>query len=194
METNFFSKINELNITGTIHLVISRTENQMGVAIHVASKQFAETEGKLPRLAITGTFESLDESFFSDIKEPLKARQKALFGIKEQQKAIKQLEEEYVAEERKKKTLLEKTRAINAGHGTSTSAKSKEDIEAEKAKQKRISDYKSLLAEVEKLEAAKSFRQAHHKLKSADYPEFAEEIAAKGEALRLKYDNQLDLL
>jgi PRTRC genetic system protein E len=165
MNTNFFSQITELNITGDLHLIIAK-----GVGENLVVSVFLQNENcgdKAKDLIIPynlhATAGELDEGFFERIKMPLESASGLMDNM---ESYLKQMEEA------KRQSAMEKEKA------------DKEKKEKEEKEKK----YKEALSKAESLENEGKFREAWTALpKASDYPEHVEAIRKKKESYERQF-------
>ncbi|MGJ1435694.1 hypothetical protein [Sphingobacterium siyangense] len=163
MQTNFFSQINQLDISGTLKLVVAKKENgQLIVSILMDNVQCTNKERKtIPPLNLSALPEDLDRLFFDTISEPV--NQTAAFFTSRQQ---------YM-----KSLTTAKSKSENDGK--------QKGISALTPKEKK---YKDLMEQSQKLEAEGKFKEAWTKLPDPlEYPDQAELIRNKRQALSEKF-------
>jgi PRTRC genetic system protein E len=152
--TNFFNQIAQMDITGDLHLTISKgIENNLIVSIILQNEQCGDNaKNIIPSLTLRGTAEELDNGFFEKIKAPIQT----VSGLMVDMEAfMKQLEEA------KKQSAMEKE-------------KTEKEKKEQEAKDKKFKDG---MAKADELEKEGKFREAWMKVPEiTDYPEKADEI------------------
>ena len=157
MQTNFFRQIANINLTGDLQIIFTRTtENNYIVSVLLKNEQCGDEARKtIPPLNLRGTAEDLDNGFFESIIQPLKTASGLMVDM---ESFMKQLE---VA---KKKSAMEKER----------SDKEKKEKETKDKK------YNESLQKAEELEKEGKYKEAWSVLpKGSEYPEYAEIIRKK---------------
>jgi len=165
MNTNFFSLVAGLDITGDLHLTISKgANNSLIVSLLLRNEQCGDNAKELiPPLNLRGTTEELDNGFFDNITAPLKSASGLMVNM---EAFLKQMEEA------KKQSAMQKEKADNA--------KKEQDSKDKK--------YKDAMAKADELEKQGKFREAWTKVpETSEYPEKAEEIRKRKSALAEKF-------
>ncbi|WP_343559581.1 hypothetical protein [Sphingobacterium sp.] len=163
MHTNFFSQINQLDISGTLKLVVAKKENgQLIVSILMDNEQCSNKERKtIPPLNLAALPEELDRLFFDTITEPV--NQTASF---------------FTSREQYMKNLS------SAMSKADNSRKQKANATVTPKEKK----YNDLMEQSQKLEAEGKFKEAWTKLPDPlEYPDHAELIRTKRQALSEKF-------
>jgi PRTRC genetic system protein E len=171
MTTNFFELIAGMQIAADWKIHISRSEeNQLTVSVLLCNDKGEEAARKIvPPMLFKGTAQELGEGFFAALEQPAKATD-ALFANMEQY--LQQVEAA------KKQSKMEQDKG------------NKENKEKEERRKK----YETMMKRVDELEEAKKYQEAIANLpKEKDFPEQAEEIKKRLEALRQK-NGQLTLM
>lgn len=167
MNTNFFNQIALLDITGELHLTITRgAESTFIVSVMLQNKQCGDNAKELiPPLTLRGTAVELDNGFFERITTPLETAS----GLMDNMEAfMKQLEEA------KKQSAMEKEKAD----------KQKKEQETKDKK------FKDAMAKADELDKEGKFREAWMKVPEAtDFPEKAEEIRKRKSELSNKFSS-----
>jgi PRTRC genetic system protein E len=165
MNTNFFSQITQLNITGNLHLIIAKgVEDNIIVSVFLQNEQCGDQAKELiPPFNVRATAQELDEGFLERIKLPLETAS----GLMDNMEAfMKQME---VA---KRQSAMEKEK-------TDRDKKEKEDKEKK---------YKEAFSKAESLEKDGKYREAWSALpKTSDFPEHAEAIRKKKETYERQF-------
>ena len=171
MTTNFFTVIAGMQVAGDWKMTITKGEAGGLIVSVLLTNDKADDEARklIPPMLLKGTPQELDEGFFTAIETPVKDTA-ALFANMEQY--ARQLEEA------KKQSKMESDKG----------AKEKKD------KEERRKKFDAMMKRVDELEEAKKIQEAIANLpKEKDYPEQAEEIKDRLEALR-KQNAQLSFL
>ena len=165
MSTNFFQQIAQLNITGSLHMIVSKgTQNNMVVTVAIDNEQCGDkAKNLIMPYNLTATPEQLDEGFFQRITTPLQTAS----GLMDNMEAfMKQLEEA------EKQSVMEKEKAEKA--------KREKDV-----KEKR---YKEAMAKADELDKEGKFREAWTKVPpTTDFPEYADDINKRRKELSDKF-------
>lgn len=160
MSTNFFKRIEELNVNSEMHFVIKKTEIGFSVGIMIKRKGLEDKASKLvPPIILKGTAQKLDEEFFDAISNPAKKTDELFSNLAEYENKLKEVSQ---------KTQMEKNN------------QSKESLEKDARKKK----YDEQMKKVADLESKEKIGEAIAAMpKSAQFPEQATEIEAKLEEL-----------
>ena len=165
MNANFFNQIAALNITGDLHLTISKgAESNMIVSVMLQNEQCADSAKRLiPPFNLRGTARELDAGFFEKITNPIQTAS----GLMDNMEVfMKQLEEA------KKQSAMVKEKA---------------DKE-KKAKEEREKKYKEAMQKVDELEKEGRFKDAWMKVPDPSvFPQQAETIRKRKSALSGKF-------
>lgn len=165
MKSNFFSQIALLEITGDLHLTISKgTENNFIVAVMLQNNACGDkAKNSIPPLNLRGTAEELDEGFFENITTPIQAASGLMVDM---EGFMKQLEEA------KKNSAMEKEKAEKA----------------KKEKEAKDKKFKDSMEKVDELEKEGKFREAWMKVPDiTEFPEKADEIRKRKTSLSAKF-------
>jgi len=165
--TNFFNQIAQMDITGDLHLTISKgIENTLIISIMLQNEQCGDNAKQLiPPLNLRGTAEELDEGFFQQITTPLETASGLMINM---EAFMKQLEKA------KKQSAMEKEKA----------EKEKKELDAKDKK------FKDGMAKADELEKEEKFREAWMKVPEiADYPEKADEIRKRKSELSNQFSS-----
>lgn len=157
MQTNFFRQLANLQLTGDLHIVLTKTaETQYLASVLLKNEQCGdEAKKSIPPLNLRGTAEELDNGFFENITTPLQTASGLMVDM---ESFMKQLEEA------KRKSAMEKEKAD----------KEKKEKEAKDKK------YKDALEKAETLEKESKYKEAWSVLpKVSEYPDYAENIRKK---------------
>lgn len=165
MNTNFFSQINQLNISGELHLIIAKgAEGNLVVSIFLQNEDCGDkAKDLIIPYNLRASAGELDEVFFDRIKMPLESASGLMDNM---ESYLKQMEEA------KRQSAMEKEKA---------------DRE-KKEKEEKEKKYKEALSKAENLEGEGKFREAWTALpKTSDYPEHAEAIRKKKESYERQF-------
>ncbi|MBV4357348.1 PRTRC system protein E [Pinibacter aurantiacus] len=165
MNTNFFSLLAGLDLTGDLHLTISKGANSnLIVSLLLRNEECGDSaKGLIPPLNLRGTTDELDNGFFDNITAPLKSASGLMVNM---EAFVKQMEQA------KKQSAMQKEKADNA--------KKEQDTKEKK--------YKDAMAKADELEKQGKFREAWTKVpETAEYPEKADEIRKRKSALAEKF-------
>jgi len=161
MQTNFFSLISQLEIAGTVKLVIAKTESgELVVSVLMDNHKCSPKDRKsVPPLNLRATALELDEGFFETISVPMN-----------QTTTLLRSREQYMKS-------LEATK-------TKVNSPTKDKV-VQNPKEKKYND---LMAQSRKLEADGKFKDAWTKLPDPiEYPDQAELIRNKRRELSEKF-------
>lgn len=165
MNTNFFSQMAQLNITGDLHLTIRKgTENNYVVSVILKNEQCEDNaKNVIPPVSLRGTIQELDEGFFDEITKPMEAASGLMLDM---EAFMKQLEAA------KKQSAMEKEKV----------ERNKKEKEAKDKK------YKEAMTKADELEKEGKFREAWTKVpETTDFPEKADEIRNRKKELSEKF-------
>ncbi len=165
MNTNFFSLLTQVNITGDLHLTISKgADNKLVVSLLLHNQQCGdEAKQLIPPLNLRGTAEELDNGFFEKVTTPLQAASGLMVNM---EAFMKQMEEA------RKQSAMEKEKA-------------EKDKKEKEAKDKK---FKDAMAKAYELEKEGRFRDAWMKVPEiAEFPEKADEIRKRKSELSEKF-------
>lgn len=163
MQTNFFSQINQLDISGTLKLVVAKKENgQLIVSILMDNEQCNNKERKtIPPLNLSALPEDLDRLFFDTISEPIN-QTAAFFTSREQ--------------------YMKNLSSAMSKADNSRKQKANDTVTPKEKK------YNDLMEQSQNLEAEGKFKEAWTKLPDPlEYPDHAELIRTKRQALSEKF-------
>lgn len=169
--TNFFQAVAAIGVAGLWKITIQdSTDNKLVVSVLLSDGKCGdEAQKKVPPIILHGTPQELDEGFFEAITTPV-LETAQLFANMEQ----------YLKER-------EQARAA------SQMEKDKESRD-KKDKEERKKKFEEKMKKVSELEEAKKWQEAIANMpKAGDFPEQAEEIAKRLDALRQK-NGQLTLI
>lgn len=167
MNTNFFSQIAQMNLTGDLHLIISKgAERNLVVSVLLNNDQCGdEAKNLILPYNLKATANELDEHFFTRITTPMRAASALMDNM---EAFIKQLEKA------KKQSAIEKEKAD----------REKKEKEAKEKK------YKEAMTKADELEKEGKYREAWSKVpEPADFPEQAEEIRKRKRELSDKFSS-----
>lgn len=157
MNTNFFSRMAQMKMTGVLHFTVAKGGDDNLVVSVMLNNEGCGDKAKdlIPPYTLRGTAQELDEEFFQRIATPLQSAS----GLMDNMEAfLKQMEQA------KKQSAMEKEKADK-----------EKQLKEEKDKK-----YKDAFAKAEKLEGEKKYREAWTALpKVSEYPEHAETIRKK---------------
>lgn len=171
MTTNFFQNICALQAHGDWRITISADkDNKLIVSVLLSNGKVDDAVAKqIPPMLLKGTAEELDNGFFDSIQAPIEQTSQLFANMEQYMKTV---------EETKKQSKMEKNKAQT------------ENKEQDERKKK----YDGMIKKVDELEEAKKYQEAiAHLPKAEQFPEQAEEIKKRLEALR-KANGQLSLL
>lgn len=157
MNTNFFSLIQQLEVTGDIHLIISKGENDdFVVSIMLKNEQCGDNaKNTIIPIILKGNVEELDGGFFGAITKPIHIASELMVNM---EAFLKQ------AEEAQKQSAMEKE---------------KSDKE-KKEKESKDKKFKDAMQKAEALEGERKFKEAWTALpKASEFPEYVEVIRKK---------------
>jgi PRTRC genetic system protein E len=165
METNFFTQIAQLEITGDLQITIKQgADNNWVVSLLLQNEQCGDNAKQLiPPLNLRGSAEELDNGFFGQVTTPLQAASGLMVNM---ETFLKQVEEA------RKQSAMEKE---------------KTDKE-KKEKEARDKKYNEAMAKADELDKEGKPRDAWMKVPNlADYPEHAEAIRKRKAELSDKF-------
>jgi PRTRC genetic system protein E len=171
METNFFERLNALQVTGIWKIAIQQdADNQIKVSVLLTNDKVGDDARKLiAPLTLKGTPQELDTDFFTALQKPMQQTDGLLTNMEHY---LKQLEEAKVH------------------------SKMEQDKEGreKREKEERKKKFAEAIKRVDELEEKKQYQQAIAALPKADaFPEQEEEIKKRLEDLRQK-NGQLTLM
>lgn len=167
MNTNFFKQIAQMNITGDLHLVISKgTQNNFVVSVLLNNEQCGDdAKNLILPYNLNATAEELDENFFERITTPMRAASALMDNL---EAFMKQLEEV------QKQSVMEKE-------------KSDKEKKEKEAKEKKFNE---AMAKADELEKEGKYREAWSKVPEAtDFPEQADQISKRKRELSDKFSS-----
>lgn len=167
MNTNFFKQIAQMNVTGDLHLTISKgAENNLVVSVLLNNEHCGDdAKNLILPYNLNATAEELDANFFERITTPMQAASALMDNM---EAFMKQLEEA------QKHSAMEKEKAD----------KEKKEKEAKEKK------YKEAMAKADELEKDGKHREAWSKVpEAADYPEKADEIRKRKRELADRFSS-----
>ncbi len=169
METNFFTQVARMGITGDLKLTIKKVTDSTYIVSVLLNNEGCGDKAKLliPPLNFKGTPEELDRGLFPKITEPIKAVSGLMVDM---ESFLKQVEE-----------------------AKRQSAMQKDKTEREKReKDAKATKYETALAQVEVLEQQEKFREAWTKVPNPeDHPEHAETLRKRRRELSEKFAPEL---
>lgn len=163
MQTNFFSLINQLDISGIVKLVIAKSDNgQLVVSILMDNVKCSPKDRKcLPPLNLTASALDLDEGFFETISQPMN-----------QTATLLRSKEQYM-------------KSLEAAKAKGNSPAKDKVAPVLNPKEKK---YNELMALSRKLETERKFKEAWTKLPDPiEFPDQAELIRNKRQELSEKF-------
>lgn len=169
MQTNFFSLIQQMELSGTLKIVIAKAEDgAMVVSVLLNNEQCTDkAQRQIKPFNLTADPKELDNQFFQSITEPMQQTSSLLTNMKNYMDGL---------EDAKAKSSMEKDKQVK-------------ETKVLNAKEKK---YKDLLDQSKKLEVIGKFREAWTKLPDPmEYPEQAEEIRNRRQALSEKFSPDL---
>lgn len=165
MNTNFFSEIARMGITGDLNITIQAGANDGYIVSVLLNNRECGDNAKqvIPPMVLKGTAEELDNGFFSNVTMPLQETSKLFVNMEGYLKA---------QEEAKKQSAMEKEQAD----------KQKREQDAREKK------YTEAMKKAEELEKEGKYRDAWMKVPDpADYPEHTDTIKEKRSALARQF-------
>jgi PRTRC genetic system protein E len=165
METNFFTQIADLNLTGNIRLNIQpQPDKRLLVSILLTSDELKGTAASnIPPLILDGTADEFDHEFFKSIAQPMQKNTGLLCNLLEHEKGIEKAQAE-------SRQLKEKTQSTTKDSGG------------------KRGKFDQQMAKVTALENQKKIGEAIGQLPDVkQYPEYAEEIKKKSQQLRSQH-------
>lgn len=165
METNFFTEITKMNLTGDLQLIVKQgADNNYIVSVLLQNEQCGDNAKQLiPPMILKGTAQELDSGFFENISTPLQS----VSGLMVNMEAfLKQMEET------KRQSAMEKE---------------KSDKE-KKIREEKDKKYKEAMAKADELDKEGKPREAWMKVPNPeDYPLYAEAIRKRKTELSDKF-------
>lgn len=164
MQTNFFHTLSALNVRGDWKINIKQNGQHLIVSVLLEDQQCGDDAGKtIPPLILKGTPLELDEGFFTNVTEPVKATAQLFVNMEAYMKA---------QETAQFQSKMEKQKQTKA--------------EQEKSTHER--KYEAAIKKAEELEAEDKHREAWMKLPDpAEFPEHAETIRSRKTELSAKF-------
>ena len=165
MNTNFFTRIAEINFSGDLQIILKRGQGgQWTVSVLLKNEQCGDNAQELiPPLLFKGTAEDLDEGFFPSLAEPIEQTSSLLLNM-----------EAYLLqrEEAKKQSAMEKEK---------TDREKKEQESREKK-------FQEAMKKVEELEKEGKYKEAWTRLPSSgDFPQCEEIIKKRKDELAKRF-------
>ena len=199
MKTNFFELVAGLSITGNLQINIHQNEGgTQTVSVMLSAKDPKATTGKnLPPMLLKGTPRELDEAFFQQISQPVRQTDKLFANAEAYQKELEKAKKQATTDKDKKGTANTPGGAKPKSDGNLFNQQTNEqpddddfeepldeqpdDSEALAEKQRL---YDEAMQRVNALNGQMKFAEAIAQLpEPEEYPDKAEEIKNKGEAL-----------
>jgi PRTRC genetic system protein E len=165
METNFFTEITKMNLTGDLQLIVKQsTDNNYIVSIVLQNQQCRDNAKQLiPPMILKGTAQELDSGFFENISTPLQNVSGLMVNM---ESFLKQMEET------KRQSAMEKE---------------KSDKE-KKNREEKDKKYKEAMAKADEFDKEGKPREAWMKVPNPeDYPHYAEAIRKRKTELSDKF-------
>jgi PRTRC genetic system protein E len=169
MNTNFFSSIAAMNITGDLQVTVRKgAAGNLVVSVLLNNEQCGDNVKQLiPPLLLKGTAEQLDNDFFENITKPIEQTSSLLLNM---ETFLKQ------SEEAKKQSAMAKEKTGN-----------EKKVLSEKDKK-----YNEAMKKVDELEKAGKYREAWTKVPdTALFPDHAAIIRKRKSALAAKFSPDL---
>ena len=196
MKTNFFELIAGLSITGNLQLNIHQNESgTQTVSVLLSAKDPKGTAGKnLPPMLLKGSPQELDEAFFRQITEPVRQTEKLFANAEAYQKELEKAKKQGVQDKDKKSaTTTAKSADTNLFSNPQETPPDDDDFDepldeqpddtASRAEKQRL--YEEAIGKVNTLNGQMKYAEAIAQLPDpGEYPDKAEDIKIKGEALR----------
>ena len=199
MKTNFFELVAGLSITGNLQINIHQNEGgTQTVSVMLSAKDPKATTGKnLPPMLLKGTPRELDEAFFQQISQPVRQTDKLFANAEAYQKELEKAKKQATTDKDKKGTANTPGGAKPKSDGNLFNQQTNEqpddddfeepldeqpdDSEALAEKQRL---YDEAMQRVNALNGQMKFAEAIAQLpEPEEYPDKAEDIKNKGEAL-----------
>lgn len=165
MSTNFFNQIAQMQITGDLHLTITKgAENSLVVSVMLQNSGCGDNaKNIIPPLNLRGTADQLDSGFFENITSPMQTASGLMVDM---EAFMKQMEEA------KRQSAMEKEKGD----------RQKKEQEAKEKK------YKDAMLKADQLEKEHRFREAWLKVPEiTEFPERADEIRRRKKELSDKF-------
>ncbi len=169
MNSNFFKQVEQIAFTGSLHIIITKGENNtLTVSTIPRSEQCGDkAKNLITPLNLTGTAQEFDEGYFKKITEPVQTASGLMDNM---QLFMQQLQEA------QKQSVMEKQK-------TDKQRKEKETKEKQ---------YKEAMQQVDELEKAGKYRDAWTKVPDpAQFPEQAEALRKRKSSLSAKFAPEL---
>ena len=199
MKTNFFELVAGLSIRGNLQINIHQNEGgTQTVSVMLSAKDPKATTGKnLPPMLLKGTPQELDEAFFQQIGQPVRQTDRLFANAEAYQKELEKAKKQATTDKDKKGTANTPGGAKPKSDGNLFNQQTNEqpddddfeepldeqpdDSEALAEKQRL---YDEAMQRVNALNGQMKFAEAIAQLpEPEEYPDKAEEIKNKGEAL-----------
>lgn len=162
MQTNFFSQIKQLNVTGNLRLNIQPQESgELIVSLLLDTSHIKDKAAKLiPPLVLKGSDSDLDNGFFQAISQPVQTTQSLLVNMQQH------------------------VEAVDKAHKESRIEKDKQDTQ-KKDKDGKRKKFDEQMKKVDDLVKLKKIGEAIGQLPDLkQFPEFETEIKKKSQELR----------
>jgi len=169
METNFFQSLSALQLQGDWNITIQQTKTQSLIVSVLLKNESCGDEARkvIPPIILKGSAAEMDEGFFANITEPLKATAQLFLNM---ESYMKQQETAQL------QSKMEKDKANKA----------------EKEKSDKDKKYEAALKAADELEKAGKYREAWIKVpEPTDYPDYAEAIRKRKSELSAKFPPDL---
>ena len=199
MKTNFFELVAGLSISGNLQINIHQNEGgTQTVSVMLSAKDPKATTGKnLPPMLLKGTPQELDEAFFQQIGQPVRQTDRLFANAEAYQKELEKAKKQATTDKDKKGTANTPGGAKPKSDGNLFNQQTNEqpddddfeepldeqpdDSEALAEKQRL---YDEAMQRVNALNGQMKFAEAIAQLpEPEEYPDKAEDIKNKGEAL-----------
>ena len=199
MKTNFFELVAGLSITGNLQINIHQNEGgTQTVSVMLSAKDPKATTGKnLPPMLLKGTPRELDEAFFQQISQPVRQTDKLFANAEAYQKELEKAKKQATTDKDKKGTANTPGGAKPKSDGNLFNQQTNEQPDDEDfeepldeqpddsealAEKQRL--YDEAMQRVNALNGQMKFAEAIAQLpEPEEYPDKAEDIKNKGEAL-----------
>lgn len=161
MQTNFFTNLSALGVTGTFRLIIQpQSDGAMIVSLLLADDSLKDkAQQNIPPLVLKGTAADLDEGFFNAVKAPIQQTVTLLTNMSTYEKALNTAQRD-----------------------------SKQETNLKKDKEGKRKKFDEQMKKVEELEKQKKIGEAIGQLPDIKlFPEFSEEIKKKSQQLRSQH-------
>lgn len=107
METNFFSRINDLNIKGNLRLIMQPQENGEMIVTLLLDNSYVKDKAtkQISPLVLSGSITDLNNEFFKMIEEPVKKTNTLLQNLELHEKSLEKAQKESRIEKDKQDAL-----------------------------------------------------------------------------------------